>query len=397
MSSLPAKQISPGPPTRGWALRIWFGCDAFAWLRLLARNRFAIDRPFRAMALVVTLLSPLHALLRWAEQLVYGRRVARAALCEAPLFVLGHWRTGTTLLHELLALDERHTYPTTYECLAPHHFLLTEGLLTCWLPFLMPPRRPMDNMAAGWDRPQEDEFALALLGQPSPYRTIAFPNRPPQDSEYLDLEAISPRARARWKRTFYRFLKRVHYRRPGRMVLKSPPHTCRIRTLLELFPDARFVHIVRDPFVVFPSTVTLWKTLYRTQGLQRPTFAGVEEYVFATFTRLYERLEEGRKLVAPSRFHELRYEDLVRDPVGQMEAVYEALGLGEFERVRPQVEAYRARTAGYRTNYYPLSPELEAEIARRWGEVIRRYNYSAIRQPHAAIRRPCENTQGSGE
>ena len=134
--------------------------------------------------------------------------------------------------------------------------------MTRWLGFLMPSRRPMDNMAAGWARPQEDEFALCMMGQPSPYLTIAFPNRPPQFSEYLDLQNLPPRAVARWQRAYLGFLRRLTFKDPRRLILKSPPHTCRIKLLLELFPDARFVHIVRDPYVVFPSTVNLWKSLY---------------------------------------------------------------------------------------------------------------------------------------
>ena len=81
-----------------------------------------------------------------------------------PIFILGHWRTGTTLLHEFMIRDERFGYPTTYECMDPNHFLLTEGLFTRWLNFLVPTHRPMDNMKAGFDRPQEDEFALCMLG-----------------------------------------------------------------------------------------------------------------------------------------------------------------------------------------------------------------------------------------
>src|SRR5262249_37202264 len=145
------------------------------------------------IALIVTFVSLVHTVLRIVQTAVFGRRVRRTALAAPPLFILGHWRTGTTLLHELLIQDDRHAFPTTYECLEPNHFLLTEGLLTRWLWFLMPSRRPMDNMRAGFDRPQEDEFALCMLGQGSPYLTIAFPNRPPQGQAYLDLETLSPR------------------------------------------------------------------------------------------------------------------------------------------------------------------------------------------------------------
>jgi hypothetical protein len=360
---------------REWMPRVWQGCDFFAWLRLLARNRFAVHWSCWYIAAIATVVSFCHTIVRYVQRAMYGRRVARTPIKEAPLFIIGHWRTGTTLLHEMLILDDRHTFPNTYECFEPNHFLLTERLITRLMPFLMPSHRPMDNMAAGWDRPQEDEFALCMMGQPSTYLTIAFPNHGPQYPEYLDLRGLSPRALASWNRDFLRFLKHLNYKDPRRLILKSPPHTTRIPILLELFPDARFVHIVRDPYVVFPSTVNLWKSLYRTHGLQRPTFEGLEEYVFKTFNRLYDGLERDRHLVRSSRFYELRYEDLVRDPTGRMRAMYEQLELGEFEKLLPRLQDYVARSAGYETNRYELTPELRAEITRRWGPVIRKYGY----------------------
>ncbi len=376
VTAAPSQALSPPRRKKEWAPRIWEGCNALAWARLLARGRCAVHLRYLYIAVIVTFVSLFHTALRFVQQLVYGRRVARTPIRQAPIFIIGHWRTGTTLLHELLILDERHTYPDTYECFVPNHFLLTERWLKRWLGFLLPSRRPMDNVAAGWDRPQEDEFALCMLGQPSPYLTIAFPNRVPLCPEYLDLVDVPAPALAAWKRTFLRLLQALTLRDPRRLVLKSPPHTCRIPVLLELFPDARFIHIVRDPYVVFPSTVNLWKSLYRAHGLQKPTFAGLEEYVFQTFNRLYDRLEATRGLVGPDRFYELKYEDLIRDPVGEMEALYERLGLGGFDAYRPRLEEYLVRTSGYETNRYDLPPELRAEIGRRWRPVIERYGYS---------------------
>jgi hypothetical protein len=109
--------------------------------------------------------------------------------------------------------------------------------------------------------------------------------------------------------------------------------------------------------------------------LQRPTFAGLEEHVFRTFVHLYRKIQEGRNLVKPDHFYELRYEELVRDPVGQMRSLYEHLGLGDFEVVRPSLEKYLASIAGYETNRYQLTPEMHEEITRRWGEVIQKYGY----------------------
>jgi hypothetical protein len=174
-------------------------------------------------------------------------------------------------------------------------------------------------------------------------------------------------------------LRHLTFKDPRRLVLKSPTHTCRIPALLELFPDARFVHIIRDPFVVFPSTVNLWKALYLSQGLQRPTFAGLEDHVFKTFIHLYARLEQCKHLLAPNRFHELRYEDLIADPIAQMRTLYERLELGGFEELLPRLKTYLDANAGYKTNRYSsLDPELRSEIERRWGHVIRQYGYEGM-------------------
>jgi len=358
-----------------WSPRMWHGCDFFAWMRILAGNRFRIQWSYLYIAVVVSFVTFGHTLIRWLQEAILGRRIRKTKITQPPIFILGHWRTGTTLLHELLILDPRFGYPNTYECLNPNHFLLTETLITRYLKFLVPPNRPMDNMKAGFDRPQEDEFALCMLGQPSPYRTIAFPNNPLQCQNYLDLENISAGALRSWKRTFKQFLKQITYKTGKRLVLKSPPHSARIKVLKDMFPGALFIHIVRDPYVVFPSTVNLWKTLYRKHGLQKPTFAGLEEHVIATFNRLYQRLEEGKKLLRPDQFYELRYEDLIKDPAGVMRKIYEHLNLAGFDEYLPRLKAYLASIDGYETNKYQITEEQRAHLAKEWGEVIARYGY----------------------
>ena len=124
------------------------------------------------------------------------------------------------------------------------------------------------------------------------------------------------------------------FRSAQRIILKSPPHLARIKAILEIFPDARFVHIVRNPYVVYASTIKLWKTLYRYQALQVPRFADLEEYVFSYFERMYTAFDSQKHLLDPSRLHEVRYEDLVRDPVGEMRKLYEHFDLGEFDMLQ---------------------------------------------------------------
>jgi omega-hydroxy-beta-dihydromenaquinone-9 sulfotransferase len=374
-----ASAAAEKPRPREWAAHMWVGCDFFAWMRILIHNRFAVHPPFWHVVLITTVVSLFHTLLRVVQEILYRKTLDRAPLRKPPLIILGHWRTGTTLLHEMLILDERHTYPTTYQCFAPHHFLISEWWMTRLFHFIIPAHRPMDNMAAGFDRPQEDEFALCMLGVPSTYWWLAFPNRPQQNAQYLDLQELTPKALGEWKRSFERFLRRVNFKNPAkRLILKSPPHTCRLPVLLDLFPDALFVHIVRDPQVVIPSTVNMWKALSRSQGLQRTAYDGLEDHVFGTFDRMYERFEETRDRIDPRRFHEVRYEDLIADPVGEMRKLYEQLGLGDFDRFQPALEQFWDGQTDYKTNRYKVSPEQRKLIAQRCTAVIERYGYSRL-------------------
>jgi len=358
-----------------WSPRFWHGMTLGVWLKLLWRNKFRVAWQRWPMAVAITLVSVFNTLLAWVQALALAGRISDAMTIRAPIFIIGHWRSGTTHLHEILVHDRRFGYPTTYECYAPSHFLASEWM-TPLLKFLLPAKRPMDNMTAGWEHPQEDEFALCNLGVGSPYAFIAFPNQPSSEERFLDLQGLSARELSRWKRGLNWFLLRVSAKHKKTLVLKSPPHTARIRVLLELFPDAKFIHIVRDPAAVFPSTMRLWKSLFTLQGLQIPDFEGLEEQVLRGFVRMYEQFDQDRPLLNAENFHELRYEDLVRDPLGELEKLYANLQLGEFAEVRAAVAAYLETQKSYQTNRHVLTPELRQKLERHWGPWIERYGYS---------------------
>src|SRR5215831_1313722 len=100
-----ASATAPTAHKPQWAPRIWEGSDFFAWLGLLARNRFAVHPAYWYIAIVVTCVSFGHTVLRWLQDVVYGRAIRAVELTEPPIFIVGHWRTGTTLLHEMLIRD----------------------------------------------------------------------------------------------------------------------------------------------------------------------------------------------------------------------------------------------------------------------------------------------------
>lgn len=358
---------------------IWLGMTLSGWARMLAYNRFSVDSRHIPWAVLVTLTALLGVPINILHDLRWGGRIRRTEIEHPPLFVIGHWRSGTTWLHELLTLDDFHTYPNTYQCFLPSRFLLSEHFDTHSLrsifDAMLPKKRPFDNVEVGWTRPQEDEFALCNLGIPSPYQKIAFPRRDPYP-EYFDLSRLEPEQLRKWEDAFVRFLRQLTLRDPRRIVLKSPTHTFRIKTLLNLFPGAKFVHIVRDPYVTFYSTLRMWTSLYETTGLQKAGDTDdLEPYVFRNFIQMHERLDEARPLLGASQFHELRYEDLVRDPVAQMRALYGQLQLGDMERVVPNLERYLSESADYKTNSYEIAPASRDKIRQQWGHIIDRYGY----------------------
>ncbi|MFO7904609.1 MAG: sulfotransferase [Pirellulaceae bacterium] len=359
-----------------WAPRLWHGMTGAAWMKLLRDNRFAITPSRIPMALGVSTASLVNSALAAAQWMFWKRRVEAIELRDDPIFVVGHWRSGTTLLHELLSADPRHAYPDTYACLAPSHFLISRYLVPWWLGVLMPKRRPMDNVRIGWTQPQEDEWALCLLGLPSVYRTVAFPHRLPHCSQSLALRGLPLEETARWNQTFVTFLKTLMVGQDGaRLVLKSPTHTARISHLFRLFPKARFVHVVRDPLSIFPSTMRLWTRLASDHGLQLPDRRQLEQYVLDTLVHMYEAFEAQRRRIPPEQICDVHYEQLVADPTGQVRDVYRQLDLGDFDVARPCIERKVKASSGYRANRYEVTDGLRQRIQDRWQDYARRYGY----------------------
>lgn len=360
----------------GWSLYFWHGMRVRSWLALLARNRFKTNLKCLPNVLSVSFTAPLNSLLYRISEGIYRRR-AEAVEIEPPVFVIGHWRTGTTYLHDLLAADPGHGYPTTYECFFPNHFLLTERVARFWFKFALPEKRPQDDVEVGVDRPQEDEFALCNMGIPSIYFTWALQHQGPVDQAYLDLRQLDDRQKREWKDALLWFIRRVTLQQKKPLVLKTPQHAARLATLIELFPNARFIHISRDPERVFPSTMRLWKSMDSIQGLENPPSDDpwLEPYIVDQFMRVFQAYEDDKQLVPEGQLAEIRYEDLVADPKGTLKRLYADLGLGDFTRAEPAVDAYLSKTSDYKTNTYQLPTERQRMIEDAWAPYYERFGY----------------------
>ena len=346
------------------------------WLQLLRDSRFRVSPRYLPRAATITWWSITNSLFRWLEERRYGAQVD-AAPVAAPLFVLGHWRSGTTLLHDLLALDGRFACPNLYQVIYPHTFLTTENLGSVVLRRFAPKQRPQDNMKLDPSSAWEDEFVMCVWGFTTPYLIWAFPSRVEHYGRFLTFADATPDEIRLWRKTFTRYLKKLSLKHGKPLVLKSPTHTCRIRLLLEMFPAARFVHIHRNPFVVYQSCLHLCDTVPPLLRLQRTDGMDWESQIVRQYREMHDRFFEERHLIPAGRYHEVCFEDLEKDPVAQVRGLYEALGLPDFGHVEPRVREYVTSISTYRKNVYQeLDPVARQRVAREWARCFDEWGYS---------------------
>jgi hypothetical protein len=365
----------PGRDYPWYSPRFWHGMCLGDWLKLAGENRWQMHPARWAMAVITTQFAAVNSALGALQHAIHGRVIERTEIRQPPVFILGHWRSGTTYLHELLMRDERFGTPSSFQCFQPHHMLLTEAIVTRLFWWVVPSKRPQDNVDLSWNSPQEDEFALCAMGLRTPYRRMAFPDNGAVDLEYLNLRGLSDDELRQWQEGLRWFVKLLTYHLGKQVLLKSPPHTGRIEVLSQMFPGAKFIHITRDPYSLFPSTIKLWRTLHFAQGFQLSDGGQLEEYVFDCFDRMYNGFHEQRERLGDEAIVDLRYEDLVADPVGELRSIYERLDLGDFSAVEPQLADYASSKRDYQTNRHRLDEATRAKIAERWSDYFERYGY----------------------
>lgn len=324
--------------------------------------------------------------LRWAEVLLYGWRIVNTRIDHPPIFIIGHWRSGTTHLHNLFSQDPALGCVSMYQAIIPDCSLIGGRWLRRLLAWLVPLRRPMDNMVWPIDAPQEEEVALGKICAWSFYTQVTFPRHAREFfNRHVLLEDAAPHVVSELKARYLRILQIATLHSGGRrLVLKNPVNTARIRMLLTLFPDAKFIHIHRSPYEVFASTCNLYHRITELTTLQKLERRSSTETVFALYEGMMRRFLADRPLIPSGNFAEIRFSDLECSPVGEMRRLYDELGLPGFEAMEPALRRHLAGQADYRKNNFRLLAEERARITKRWGFAFDAFGYRKIPSQIAA-------------
>jgi hypothetical protein len=256
-----------------------------------------------------------------------------------PIFILGHWRSGTTLLHELMALDSQLLSPTTFQCFNPQRFLLSSS------PPHAEAERPTGDVVVTVSSPQEEEFALLCAGAVSPYEAFLFPGALRDLDKLCDPDGFDPADAKAWEDAVMGFLRAVLHAggKDKRLLLKSPSNSFRVPRLRRLFPDAVFINLTREPEAVCASTVRLWETMWNRYAIGHPlNRAAIEEQVSSIQESLQTKLQKSARDVPANRFAMITYEELVADPAGTIARLYQTLELGDCSRLSPRYAEYLA-------------------------------------------------------
>lgn len=339
-----------------------------------------IEREFIPRLSVLALMNFVSSPLRLLEQLRFARQLRLTNIHPSPVFILGHWRSGTTHLQNLLSQDSSFGYLDGFQAIAPGFCLIGRGGIKHLLRRIVEPRnrtRPMDRVPFSLDAPQEEELALANTTVHSFSHAFVFPKQAEWFFQrYVLLEGLSDLMKVKWREDYLQLLRKVSLAAEGkRLLLKNVTNTTRLPELLKLFPEAKFVCIHRNPFDVYASTVHLHERLLSICQLQRLSDLQIKKNVLSFYERFMRKYLNDRMLIPNGNLAEIRYDDLVQTPLDVLHGIYDHLNLGGFNEAEPSIRGYIESIRNYRRNRHILDPADSARVSERWQFAFNEWDY----------------------
>ena len=305
----------------------------------------------------------------------YDKRLKDQAINMEPVFILGHWRSGTTFVHNVLAHDKHFGYTTTYQTVFPHMMMWGQPMFKKTMAWLMPDKRPTDNMELNVDLPQEEEFALSNMMPCSYYDFWFLPqNMLEYCDRFLTMKTATPEEHRMFRETFLKLIKISLWNTQGSQFLsKNPPHTGKVKEILEMFPNAKFIYLMRNPYTVFESTRSFFTNTIIP--LQKISPEELEKNILEVYTRLYRKYEEDKKLIPAGNLIEIKFEDFEADALAMTEKIYRTLAIPGFEAAKADIAAYLDKKKGYKKNAYKYETRTVELVEKHWDYALKQWDY----------------------
>ena len=329
---------------------------------------------YRLTKAVCRLLSTLVPL----QERKYRRLLADKPLEHDPVFILGHWRSGTTFVHNVLSCDKHFGYCTTYQTVFPHLMMVGQPFFKKSMSWLMPDHRPTDNMELAVDLPQEEEFALSNMCPYTYYNFWFFPKYMQEYCDkYLTLQQIRPDELKAWEDSFRKLIKISLWNTGGTQFLsKNPPHTGRVKELVKMFPNAKFIYLMRNPYTVFESTRSFFTNTIQPLKLEEMSDEQIEQNILTVYKKLHDQYQADKHLIPEGNLIEVKFEDFEKDALGMTEKIYATLGIPGWDEAKPAIAQYVESKKKYKKNKYQYAERTRHLVETHWGDVLKLWGYS---------------------
>ncbi|MCX6661367.1 MAG: sulfotransferase [Euryarchaeota archaeon] len=347
------------------------------FLYLLAQNKFKINAQYIPRMIYSLTLSTIMLPFYIKERLQYDKHIEQTEITHPPLFIIGHWRSGTTYLHNILSQDKNLSYLTTFQAYLPGVFLGSEKIFKPLVSASIPKKRPMDDVPMDAEYPQEDQYAIGAFCPYSYYHGWCFPKNMEFYNTSVCMDDASKETIDEWKRYYLYILKKITlYRHGKQLILKNQDNTGKIKILLEMFPDAKFIFLYRNPYDLYFSMMKFMKIAIPLFCIQKPPkIEVVEESMFNLYTRIVQKYIKDRELIPKGNLVEVRYEDFVTQPLQQIKNIYETLQLEGFGDAEPAFDTYLRIQWIIKKDQYSMDDELKQKIEKKWGFAIKEFGY----------------------